>query len=152
MGWTNSHLHQFIKNKKFYSAQSNDDYFDDSRDIDYSNLKIKDLLKVKNDKIIYEYDFGDGWEHEIVLEKIMPEDKMIKYPVCIGGERNCPPEDCGGVGGYYSIVERLKNPDDPEYEETIEWLEENYNPEYFDKEEINMLLQSNGFGCMEFED
>jgi hypothetical protein len=99
MGWSDDHLHQFIKNKKFYSPESEDEYFNDLHEDGYDSLRIEDLLTKKGDKIIYEDDFGDSWLHEIILEKILPEDNEIKYPVCIDGARNCPPEDCGGVGG-----------------------------------------------------
>ncbi|MDZ7725918.1 MAG: plasmid pRiA4b ORF-3 family protein [candidate division KSB1 bacterium] len=88
----------------------------------------------KKEKIIYEYDFGDGWEHDIVLEKILAFDEDTQYPVCLDGEMNCPPEDCGGAFGYSDMLDILKDPDHKEYESTIEWLGGEFDPKYFDKE------------------
>ena len=101
MGWTNSHLHQFIKNQTFYTVRMpGDDTWDEMDNVDYKKMKISDLLKKEKEKIVYEYDFGDSWEHDVLLEKILPVDEKLKYPVCLTGEMNCPQEDCGGVCGY----------------------------------------------------
>ncbi len=79
---------------------------------------------------------GDSWEHTIILEDILPKEKK-KYPICIDGRRACPPEDCGGVPGYYHILEVLANPSHEEYEDVINWLPQNYDPEKFDLQETN---------------
>ena len=151
MGWTNSHLHQFIKNRTFYARRMPDDYtWEEMNNVDYKKLKISDLLKKEKEKIVYEYDFGDGWEHEIILEKILPIDEEKKYPVCLTGKNNCPPEDCGGVWGYSDLLEILKQPDHEEYEEYSEWLGEDFDPKYFDKDKINKMLRTTDFGCFEF--
>ncbi|MFH1825367.1 MAG: plasmid pRiA4b ORF-3 family protein [Candidatus Firestonebacteria bacterium] len=136
MGWSNSHLHQFIYNGQFYSLPSEDDG-DDMEIIDYSKIKLSDLLENEKNKMIYEYDFGDGWEHEILLEKILPFEKDKRYPICLDGKRNCPPEDCGGIGGYENLLEIIKDPKNNEYNKMVEWLGE-YNPEYFDVKDTNM--------------
>jgi len=73
-------------------------------------IKISDLLTKKKEKIIYEYDFGDGWEHDVIVEKILPVDEKFKYPICLEGKMNCPPEDCGGIWGYSDMLEILKQP------------------------------------------
>ena len=141
MGWTNSHLHQFVKDQTYYTVKMEDDtYWNDYDNIDYKGLKISDLLSKGKENMIYEYDFGDGWEHKIVLEKILPFDEKIKYPVCTAGKMNCPPEDCGGIWGYYNMLEVLQNPEDEEYEDYREWLGDDFDPEYFDKDRINRLL------------
>jgi len=144
MGWTNSHLHQFIKDRTFYSIKHpGDDMWDDMDNIDYKKkkLRISDLLKTEHEQIIYEYDFGDGWEHEILLEAILPNDSSVKYPVCLTGKMSCPPEDCGGVWGYANMLEILKNPGHEEYGEYMEWLGKKFDPKYFNKDEVNKLLQ-----------
>lgn len=149
MGWTNDHLHQFIKNRIYYSVRFHDDFmWDETYNIDYKKKKIrvKDLLMVEKEKIIYEYDFGDGWEHEIILEKILPVDEKIKYPICLTGKMSCPPEDCGGVWGYADMLEILKQPDHEEYESYMEWLGEEFDPEFFDKDTVNELLAEKGYG------
>lgn len=141
MGWTNSHLHQFIKNRQYYLERVKDDpTWDEMDNVDYKKMKVSDLLKKEKDKIVYEYDFGDGWEHHIILEKILPIDANLKYPICLAGKMNCPPEDCGGVYGYAEMLEVLKDPTHEEYEDYIEWLGEDCDPKYFDKNEVNILL------------
>jgi preprotein translocase subunit Sss1 len=150
MGWEDSHLHQFIKNETFYTVRmKDDDFWDDMNNVDYKKMKISDLLIKEKDKIDYEYDFGDGWMHDITLEKILAPDDKIKYPVCLAGKMNCPPEDCGGVWGYSAILKILKKPDHEEYENYIEWLGEKFDPEYFNIDKVNKLLRKKGYGFTE---
>jgi len=150
MGWTNSHLHQFIKNQTNYTLRMpDDDTWYELNNVDYKEMKISDLLKKEKEIIIYEYDFGDSWEHDILLEKILPFDEKMKYPVCISGKMNCPPEDCGGVWGYSDMLEILKQPDNEEYDSYIEWLGGEFDPEYFDKDDVNDLLGEQDYGCIE---
>ena len=96
------------------------------------NTKINQLIKSEKQKFTYLYDFGDSWEHTIVVEKILEKDDSKKYPICLEGERACPPEDCGSVPGYYNLMKIRKNKKHPEYKELIvEWLGEDYDPELF---------------------
>ena len=142
MGWENSHLHQFIKDKKFYSERLEEDWtWDDRHNVDYSEMHVSDLLTTEKDKIEYEYDFGDGWVHEIKLEKILPADNTMKSPVCTDGALACPPEDCGGIWGYAQMLEALKDPRHEQHEETLEWIGEEFDPELFDIEVVNKLLK-----------
>ncbi len=151
MGWTNSHLHQFVKNRTYYLPESEyDDFWSNKEDVDYSKVKISDLLKRKNSKITYEYDFGDNWVHDIILEKITSTDESETLPVCIAGENSCPPEDCGGIWSYERMLEVLKNPENEEYEDYIDWVGEDFDPEYFNIDEVNKLLKTKDFGCPEF--
>ncbi len=92
MGWTNSHLHQFRVGKAYYGDPDIDE-FGELNLKDESKLRLTKLLSKPKQKMVYEYDFGDGWEHEIVLEKILPAGPAIHYPRCLGGARACPPED-----------------------------------------------------------
>jgi len=143
MGWTDSHLHQFVAGGIMYSAPY-DDYADDL-EIEFrdeSKYKLSQLLKREKDSLIYEYDFGDSWEHKIVLEKILPDDGSTETPSCIKGKRACPPEDCGGIWGYANLIEIVQNPKHPEHQEMLEWLEEGFDPEYFDLDDINEGLQA----------
>ena len=150
MGWTNSHLHQFIKNQTFYTKRlPDDDLWNEMDNVDYEELKISDLLTSEKEIIIYEYDFGDGWEHDIILEKVLPVDVKIKYPICLTGKMNCPPEDCGGVWGYSDMLEVLKQSDHEEYDSYIEWLGGKFDPMDFDKVEVNELLREKDYGCIE---
>jgi Plasmid pRiA4b ORF-3-like protein len=105
MGWYDSHLHQFIAAGKYYGVPSSDDPFD----FDLKNerkTRLRKILSKPKKKIVYEYDFGDGWEHEMALEKILQSEPGVRYPRCIGGARACPPEDCGGTGGTRTFCRR----------------------------------------------
>ncbi|MBM3404068.1 MAG: plasmid pRiA4b ORF-3 family protein [Bacteroidetes bacterium] len=151
MGWWNSHLHQFIKGEKFYLEKTeDDDFWEDKIHVDYLMLKLSDLLKKEKDEIGYEYDFGDGWLHNIVLEKIPVSDPGVNNPQCTAGKRNCPPEDCGGPFGYSNLLTVISNPRHEEYEEMMKWTGGNFDPESFDKETINDLLKKEDFGIVPF--
>ena len=141
MGWTDTHLHQFTRNGIYYVPSiQKDEIWGDDDGVAYEEIKISDLLKNEKDKIVYEYDFGDGWEHNIILEKKLPYDKNAQDVICIKGKNNCPPEDCGGVWGYANMLEILKQPEHEEHENYIEWLGEEFDPTYFDKDEINEMF------------
>ncbi len=152
MGWTNSHLHQFIKNRQFYSIPF-DDGWEEDRIIDYRNFQINDLLQEEKQIITYEYDFGDSWRHSITLEKILPVDTDKHYPICIKGKRHCPPDDCGGSWGYQQMLEILDDPGHAEHEMWSSWINgfyvDGFNPEHFDKQWVNELLHSKNYGVVE---
>ena len=142
MGWDNSHLHQFIKNKTFYTRKMEDDMtWGDLNNVDYKGLKISDLLKNENDKIDYEYDFGDSWHHDIDLEKILETIEKTKYPTCIDGKLACPPEDCGGIWGYSDLLKVLNNPGHKDYADLLDWLDGEFDPNYFNIEKTNLNLK-----------
>lgn len=139
MGWTNSHLHQFMANQEIYGIA--DDEFDMGMDIkDENQFKLSQLLSKEKDSIQYEYDFGDGWGHKIVLEKILPYEKDAKLPTCIKGKRACPPEDCGGIWGYEEFVNTIQDPEHPDHQEMLEWVGGSFDPEVLDLEEVNEML------------
>lgn len=102
---------------------------------------IGTLINSQAQRIGYLYDFGDSWEHTITVENITEENEAQTYPICIAGERACPPEDCGGVHGYSELMKIRENKAHPEYRERIvEWLGEDYDPEHFDIDEVNRAL------------
>jgi hypothetical protein len=146
MGWTNSHLHQFVINGKFYTAPEKDSFMDL---IDYRGVKLSQVLSAEKESIVYEYDFGDGWEHKIILEEIL-KPEALSHPSCLAGKRCCPPEDCGGPFAYEDLLKVISDKDNAEYKETIEWLGEDFDPEYFDIEEINERLKEDDYGCILF--
>jgi hypothetical protein len=133
MGWDNSHLHHFIAHGEFYGNPEYDA-------ADESKVKLDELLQKTKSHILYEYDFGDSWQHKIELEKILPYDVKIQLPSCIKGKRACPPEDCGGIWGYEEFLEVMADPNHPEYAERLEWMGEDFDPEYFQIDEINALF------------
>lgn len=107
------------------------------------NTRIFELIKDIGTRFYYRYDFGDNWEHEIIIEKITKDniEKQEEIPICLSGERACPPEDCGGTWGYEELLEIQKNKKHPEYEEKIvEWLGKDFDSEKFDIDEVNKEL------------
>lgn len=137
MGWTDTHLHGFVAGEETFGQLDPD--FDDGT-IPEDAIRIGSLLKKEKDWITYEYDFGDGWEHKIVLEKILPYRPEETVPKCIAGRRGCPPEDVGGVWGYKEFLEAYNDKNHPEHEEILEWAGEYFDPEYFDPDEVNEIL------------
>ncbi len=154
MGWTNSHLHLFNKNETCYAEKTADDFtWEELGHVDYQEMKVLDLLINEGEKIIYKYDFGDGWKHDVILEQILPgEENELMKPICLAGKMNCPPEDCGGISGYSDMLEILKNPDHEEYESFIEWLGAKFDPEHFNLNKVNKMLKSKDYGCVELDD
>ena len=141
MGWYNCHLHQFILGHTLYvDASDNDELWDELGQTDYKDVRLNEVLKKENDTIIYEYDFGDGWMHDIILEKILPPDAAQTLPCCVAGSMNCPPEDCGGVSGYAEYLKIRLNPKHEEYKSVIKWLGKGFDPAYFNLDEINARL------------
>jgi len=133
--WDNSHLHVFIVGKETYGNSEDDDY-------DENEVILLDVLPEAGNKMSYIYDFGDNWDHEIVLEKVLKIEKGQEYPICIDGKRACPYEDSGGVWGYESKLEITKDPKHACYKEVVEWMNEgDFDPEYFDLEKINKQLR-----------
>jgi len=138
MGWQNYHLHQFIVGNTYY-GEPHPDYGFEMRD--ERKVKLHQLAPAEKSKFVYEYDFGDSWEHELLVEKIMPPEPDVNYPRCIKGKRACPPEDVGGVWGYDDFLAAIKDPNHPEHEDMIEWWGDKFDPDWFDLEEVNEVLQ-----------
>jgi hypothetical protein len=143
MGWTNSHLHNFTIGQNVYGMTGDDMGFEfdfGMDDIDEDSVTLREVLPAEGKKFRYEYDFGDGWEHEVLVEKILPMEGGAAYPRCIKGKRACPPENCGGIWGYMEMLETLQHPESPEYAELREWLDRDLDPEAFSEDEVNALL------------
>jgi len=146
-GWEDSHLHQFFtvdpyKTKPPYPRiVIPHPAYDDGKDVvDERKANVKDYLGKIGAKVYYEYDSGDSWMHEIELVKVLKNNSKIKTPVIIGGENAAPPEDCGGIGRYYDLLEAVKNPKNPEHEDMMEWLciekPSDFNPAKFNIHKI----------------
>lgn len=141
MGWYNCHMHSFRIGAVYYTSRS----ASQMEDMDMENeerVPLADVVTRAKQKFVYEYDFGDSWEHEIVAEKFLPLDPAAKYPVCLGGARACPPEDCGSFPGYMDILKALNaRVPTAEQKELLEWVGEGYDPEGFDLDAVNCRLQ-----------
>jgi len=138
MGWTNSHLHQFIIDGEYYSIPSEDDW---EAVKDERRLTLAQIAPAARRKFVYEYDFGDSWEHEILVEKILPPDPAVKHAVCLDGRRACPPEDVGGVWGYAEFLEAIRNPEHEEHDSYLEWIGGDFDPDEFDVDAVNAELR-----------
>lgn len=110
---------------------------------DERKVRLGDLVK-KGGRLMYEYDFGDGWTHEIHVEKVLPAETGARLTRCLAGERACPPDDCGGPPGYQNMLDILADPEDPEYEEMLEWVGEDFDPEAFDLDAVDKALRKLG--------
>ena len=143
MPWTNSHLHQFIAGQTSYSLLNPelDNDWGMNKPLNEKHYTLADLAPAARKKFIYEYDFGDGWEHEVTVEKALPPDRGFKQIVCLGGANACPPDDCGGIHGYYHLLEALAEPKHPEHEYLKEWIGGKWDAERFDLDEINKDLK-----------
>ena len=142
MGWTHSHMHQF---NLFTAEREITGYVgrpDPDRTADFlgfgpptqdeTKRLLKNFLAKPDDRIGYEYDFGDSWLHEITLALAEPLEKRLSRAVCLDGARACPPEDCGGPPGYDNLLKIIKKPKHPEYASMIDWLGEAFDPAAFD--------------------
>jgi hypothetical protein len=125
MGWTNSHLHQFEINGVRHGDPDliYEGWEDEEPPVNSRRLKISKIVPQdgKRFSFDYEYDFGDGWEHEIVFEGCLRAEKGTRFPLCLEGERACPPEDVGGTGGYEEYLEAMANPKHKEHDSFMEW-------------------------------
>ena len=139
MGWNNSHLHQFEIAGKEYGIPG--DEFDGSKDlIDEKKKKLRDFSEDDLKKFTFTYDFGDGWEHEIELEKVLTYNYKTSSPKCIDGARNCPPDDCGGTHGYENFLEAVRDPEHPEHKDMLCWIGGKFDPEKFSVRSANRDL------------
>ena len=110
--------------------------------IDERTVCLSDVLKEVGAEALYTYDFGDSWAHRITVERIVPPEPGVKYPLCIDGKLQCPPEDCGGVGGFYDdFLEAIRDPNHDEHEEMLDWIGGSFDLESFSLNTVNQRLQ-----------
>jgi hypothetical protein len=136
MGWAGYHMHMFEANGICFGQAD----MDMESIIDEQTITVEQVLPQPKSKLRWDYDFGDGWEHDIIVEAIDSPDDMKRYPYCVAGKQTCPPEDCGGIPGYENLLRVLANPSDPEYKDLFAWTPEGFDPNVFDLSEINEAL------------
>ena len=144
MGWMNCHLHQFSAGSGFaltYYGTPDPSSLGVGPTLNEKRYTIADLAPKAGRKIGYEYDFGDSWQHQVAVEKVLPPDASFAHPVCLAGANACPPEDCGGIGGYYNLLKILASPEHPEHEQMKEWAGEDIDPTAFNLDRVNARLK-----------
>lgn len=141
MGWDDSHLHEFRSGQKRFGKPDPNDRLMGLDPI--GNERTTHLFMVLGKvgaKAVYTYDLGDSWEHAIVVEKVLPPELGVAYPICAGGKLHGPPEDCGGIPGYYNLLEALRDPTHQEHEDMLDWVGGEFNPDAFSVDNVNRRL------------
>lgn len=138
MGWEARHLYEFKINGQSYGEIDIDSEFENDM-LEAEGVTFGDVIK-NSKKFTYIYDFGDGWQHEVEIVKVLEHDPRMSYPVCIAGENACPPEDCGGPPGFEDLKKTLAGKDSEEKDEMLTWVNGFYNPKTFDPNFINRHL------------
>ena len=143
MGWTNSHLHMFLIGVDRYSDPTLVDDLDweDSEDEDERKVTLAKVVASGVNTFGYEYDFGDSWGHVLAVEKELPPEQGAQvFARCVDGARACPPEDCGGTGGFADLLKIIRSPRHKEHKSMMAWLGGRFDPAAFDMEETNRFL------------
>jgi hypothetical protein len=136
MGWEGYHLWAFeIEGDQYGDAAAGDPDMVSAR-----KLRLSEIVQAGIKKFEYTYDFGDNWQHVIKVEKVLEAETKVKYPRCVKGSRDCPPEDCGGPWGYGDFLDAIQDPDHERHEEILEWVGGKFDPEAFDIEAVNEAL------------
>ncbi len=134
-------MHQFVIGKRpnfrFIGSPNRADDEVENED----EVAIEQALPKAKSKMVYEYDFGDGWEHEVVVEKIVGAEEKVSYPRCVAGENACPPDDVGGVWGYAEFLEAINDPDHDRHDEFTDWIGGDFDPQEFDLDVVNKRLR-----------
>ncbi len=139
MGWENCHLHEFRFGGRAFGPSWPDEGMD-SNTLDERNVRLLDVLGSGQTKGSYLYDFGDNWEHEITVEKILQADADLLTAECADGEQHAPPEDSGGIGGFYDFLAAIRDLHHPRHKEMLRWVGRSFSPEGFSVDEVNRTL------------
>lgn len=130
MGWQNYHLYDFEVGGRRIGIPDPD--FGEDRCENAGRIHLRDAGLVEGGTFLYRYDFGDDWEHDLIVERVLDPQEMPSRARCLDGARACPPEDCGGPWGYADLLEALADPNHPQHEEVIEWMGGAFDPGRFD--------------------
>jgi len=139
MGWENYHLHQFIVGSARY-GEPDPEYGDTMKDD--RRARLRKIAREEGASFVYEYDFGDGWRHVITVEHILPLPHDMFVPRGLAAARACPPEDCGGIGGYERLLEALRDRRHPDHKMLRAWAGAHFDPELFSLQAVNSALAS----------
>lgn len=143
MGWTNSHLFEFkIEGYRIGEIIDNLEYQDESHIVNAKETKLIVLIDKEGEAFKYEYDFGDGWDHSVILEKYELLNSTQQLPFCISGALKCPPEDCGGITGFYDFLSIISDKRHPDHRDTKVWAGGKFDPFEFDITKVNKQLKN----------
>jgi hypothetical protein len=141
VGWEGSHMHQFIIGERYYGTQFPDAMGLDMDLDDEDGVLLSQVAAAGHDFFFtYEYDFGDSWQHDVVLEQTLEREPEVMYPRCVDGARRCPPEDVGGSWGYTDFLEAMADPEHELHDEFKDWIPDDFDPERFSQESVNTEL------------
>lgn len=141
MGWDDAHMHEFRAGQRRFGRPEPADPFTRMPRVESERMvPLSAVLQRAGAKMIYTYDLGDNWEHGVVLEKRLPAEPHTTYPICTDGQLACPPDDCGGIPGYYDLLDALAEPGHPRHEELQDWIGAAFNPEAFSPDQVNRRL------------
>lgn len=140
MGWTNSHLHEFVIAGRRY-GMPDDEWPEDDPILDDRRHRVGAVIKDGLNEFAYTYDFGDNWRHTVTIEKVMAPSEINTWPVCLAGQNACPPEDVGGVGGYMEFLESIRNPVHEEHIAMWCWCGGPFDPSGFDINATNAAIR-----------
>ncbi len=138
IGWLGGHLHAFEVGGVIFDIPDGEGF---RTTLDERTVRLADVLPAVESTMRWDYDFGDGWEHDIVVEAVEPRQVGVTYPVCLAGERACPSEDCGGPWGYDDLLAAVAEPTHERHEEFIEWVPAGFDPEAFDVDVANEMMR-----------
>jgi hypothetical protein len=136
-GWGGYHLYEVEIGRESYGEPDPDGMLESKNAKRY---RLGQVVGGAGAKFRYTYDFGDNWEHEILVEKVTAPEPGVRYPQCIAGKRACPPDDCGGPWGYPDLLQAIADPEHPEHDEMLEWVGGEFDPEAFDLAEADAAL------------
>ena len=145
MGWENAHLHMFEVRGLDYENPEEDETGVMGM-VDEAKVKLNKIIHHERQRLRYIYDFGDSWDHTLVVEKILSAQESLRYPICLKGKRACPPEDVGGVWGYENFLKAIQDPEHDEHEDYLNWIGEEFDPDAFDLNAVNDRLHHMGRG------
>ena len=141
MGWENAHLYQFHVGRETIAGPGmGGGGFLGPRPASAGQVRLDDLATHGVKRFTYLYDMGDSWEHQIKIEKMLPSDPLAAYPRLIDGARRCPPEDCGGIPGFYAFLDAINDPKHPDHADRIDWYGGRFDPGSLDIEPIQKHL------------
>ena len=140
MGWHDCHMHEFRAGERHFGRPDPEDISMGMQVENERNIRLSSVLRRPGAKLVYTYDFGDNWEHSIVLEKLLPLLPDMTCPICIDGSLACPPDDCGGIPGFYELLDALADPNHEQHQEMRDWIGGDFDPQAFSVDSVNRRL------------